>query len=68
MFAGQHYFQVFFVLIALSCVPVMLLGKPLQIMKQRRQANVSKSNPKTFQSNPKQINENTTPYTDIIII
>lgn len=41
MFAGQHFFQTVFVLVALACIPVMLLGKPLQIMKQRRHANVS---------------------------
>ncbi|XP_013103354.1 V-type proton ATPase 116 kDa subunit a 1 isoform X4 [Stomoxys calcitrans] len=40
MFGGQHFFQVVFVLIALACIPVMLLGKPLQIMKQRKNPNV----------------------------
>ncbi|XP_075149974.1 V-type ATPase subunit a family protein Vha100-1 isoform X2 [Haematobia irritans] len=40
MFAGQHFFQVVFVLVALACIPVMLLGKPLQIMKQRKNPNV----------------------------
>ncbi|XP_073818680.1 V-type ATPase subunit a family protein Vha100-1 isoform X4 [Musca autumnalis] len=40
MFGGQHFFQVVFVLIAVACIPVMLLGKPLQIMKQRKHANV----------------------------
>uniref|UniRef100_A0A1I8NPI2 V-type proton ATPase subunit a n=1 Tax=Stomoxys calcitrans TaxID=35570 RepID=A0A1I8NPI2_STOCA len=39
MFGGQHFFQVVFVLIALACIPVMLLGKPLQIMKQRKNPN-----------------------------
>lgn len=41
MFGGQHFFQVVFVLVALACIPVMLLGKPLHIMKQRKHANVS---------------------------
>lgn len=42
MFSGQHFFQIVFVIVALACIPVMLLGKPLQIMKQRKQSNVSK--------------------------
>lgn len=41
MFGGQHFFQTIFVLVALACIPVMLLAKPLNIMKQRRQGNVS---------------------------
>lgn len=41
MYAGQHFIQNMLVLLALACIPVMLLGKPLQIMKQRRLANVS---------------------------
>ncbi|XP_037885704.1 V-type proton ATPase 116 kDa subunit a1 isoform X3 [Glossina fuscipes] len=39
MFGGQHFFQTIFVLVALACIPVMLLAKPLNIMKQRRQGN-----------------------------
>ncbi|KAH8306252.1 hypothetical protein KR018_005312 [Drosophila ironensis] len=40
MFMGQHFFQVLFVLVALGCIPVMLLAKPLLIMQARKQANV----------------------------
>ncbi|XP_017967741.2 V-type proton ATPase 116 kDa subunit a isoform X10 [Drosophila navojoa] len=40
MFAGQSFFQTVFVLIALACIPVMLLGKPIKIMQARKLANV----------------------------
>ncbi|KRK04223.1 V-type proton ATPase 116 kDa subunit a1 isoform X8 [Drosophila yakuba] len=40
MFFGQHYIQVLFVLVAVGCIPVMLLAKPLLIMQARKQANV----------------------------
>ncbi|XP_049869706.1 V-type proton ATPase 116 kDa subunit a 1-like isoform X3 [Pectinophora gossypiella] len=36
MFAGQLYFQKFFVILALMCVPVMLFGKPYFIMKEQK--------------------------------
>ncbi|XP_054726243.1 V-type proton ATPase 116 kDa subunit a 1 isoform X2 [Anastrepha obliqua] len=39
MFGGQSFFQKLFRFIALCCIPVMLLGKPLKIIQQRRQAN-----------------------------
>ncbi|XP_017847857.1 V-type proton ATPase 116 kDa subunit a isoform X3 [Drosophila busckii] len=39
MFWGQHFIQVVFVLGALCCIPVMLLGKPMKIMQARKQAN-----------------------------
>ncbi|XP_017967735.2 V-type proton ATPase 116 kDa subunit a isoform X4 [Drosophila navojoa] len=39
MFAGQSFFQTVFVLIALACIPVMLLGKPIKIMQARKLAN-----------------------------
>ncbi|XP_054081607.1 V-type proton ATPase 116 kDa subunit a 1 isoform X3 [Zeugodacus cucurbitae] len=39
MYAGQSFFQNLFRFIALCCIPVMLLGKPLKIIQQRRQAN-----------------------------
>ncbi|XP_017874022.1 PREDICTED: V-type proton ATPase 116 kDa subunit a isoform X4 [Drosophila arizonae] len=39
MFAGQSFFQTIFVLIALACIPVMLLGKPIKIMQARKLAN-----------------------------
>lgn len=42
MFWGQHFIQVVFVLVALGCIPVMLLGKPIKIMQARKLANVSK--------------------------
>ncbi|KAJ6638250.1 V-type proton ATPase 116 kDa subunit a1 [Pseudolycoriella hygida] len=38
MFAGQAYIQKFLVVVALLCVPVMLLAKPIHIMKSRKQA------------------------------
>ncbi|XP_062124632.1 V-type proton ATPase 116 kDa subunit a 1 isoform X3 [Drosophila sulfurigaster albostrigata] len=40
MFWGQHFIQVVFVLVALGCIPVMLLGKPIKIMQARKLANV----------------------------
>ncbi|XP_039495870.1 V-type proton ATPase 116 kDa subunit a1 isoform X2 [Drosophila santomea] len=40
MFFGQHTIQVLFVLVAVGCIPVMLLAKPLLIMQARKQANV----------------------------
>ncbi|KAH8381592.1 hypothetical protein KR093_008743 [Drosophila rubida] len=40
MFWGQHYVQVLFVIIAMGCIPVMLLGKPIKIMQARKLANV----------------------------
>ncbi|KQS52101.1 V-type proton ATPase 116 kDa subunit a isoform X8 [Drosophila erecta] len=40
MFIGQHFIQVLFVLVAVGCIPVMLLAKPLLIMQARKQANV----------------------------
>ncbi|XP_034484910.1 V-type proton ATPase 116 kDa subunit a isoform X3 [Drosophila innubila] len=39
MFWGQHFIQIVFVLIALGCIPVMLLGKPMKIMQARKLAN-----------------------------
>ncbi|XP_017131356.1 V-type proton ATPase 116 kDa subunit a1 isoform X7 [Drosophila elegans] len=39
MFFGQHVIQVLFVLVAVGCIPVMLLAKPLLIMQARKQAN-----------------------------
>lgn len=42
MFWGQHFIQIVFVLIALGCIPVMLLGKPIKIMQARKLANVSR--------------------------
>ncbi|XP_018790985.1 PREDICTED: V-type proton ATPase 116 kDa subunit a isoform X7 [Bactrocera latifrons] len=39
MYAGQSFFQKLFRFVALCCIPVMLLGKPLKIIQQRRQAN-----------------------------
>ncbi|XP_004530961.1 V-type proton ATPase 116 kDa subunit a isoform X4 [Ceratitis capitata] len=39
MYAGQSLFQSLFRFIALCCIPVMLLGKPLKIIQARRQAN-----------------------------
>ncbi|XP_055847307.1 V-type proton ATPase 116 kDa subunit a 1 isoform X2 [Episyrphus balteatus] len=45
MYAGQGFFEKLLVLIALGCVPVMLLGKPLHIMKQRKLANIQPIHP-----------------------
>ncbi|XP_017038991.1 V-type proton ATPase 116 kDa subunit a1 isoform X7 [Drosophila ficusphila] len=39
MFTGQHFIQVLFVLVAVGCIPVMLLAKPILIMQARKQAN-----------------------------
>lgn len=41
MFSAQPYIQTFFVLVALACVPWMLLAKPIHIMRGRKQAAVS---------------------------
>lgn len=43
MYSGQHFIQNALVVLALACIPVMLLGKPLKIMKQRKLANVSEN-------------------------
>uniref|UniRef100_A0A0K8TS08 V-type proton ATPase subunit a n=1 Tax=Tabanus bromius TaxID=304241 RepID=A0A0K8TS08_TABBR len=40
MFGGQQGFQIFFVIIAVICIPWMLLGKPLYIMRMRKQQNL----------------------------
>ncbi|XP_034660385.1 V-type proton ATPase 116 kDa subunit a isoform X2 [Drosophila subobscura] len=40
MFWGQHFVQVLFVLLALCCIPIMLLAKPMLIMQARKLANV----------------------------
>ncbi|XP_055381575.1 V-type proton ATPase 116 kDa subunit a 1 isoform X2 [Condylostylus longicornis] len=40
IYSGQGFFEPLFVLIALVCVPWMLLGKPLHIKKQRKIANI----------------------------
>lgn len=45
MYAGQGFFEKLLVLIALGCVPVMLLGKPMHIMKQRKLANIQPIHP-----------------------
>lgn len=45
MYAGQPFFEKLFVIIAMGCVPVMLLGKPIHIMKQRKLANVQPIHP-----------------------
>ncbi|XP_013187386.2 V-type proton ATPase 116 kDa subunit a 1 isoform X1 [Amyelois transitella] len=37
MFAGQFFIQKLFVIVALMCVPVMLLGKPYFVWKQQKQ-------------------------------
>ncbi|XP_034126501.1 V-type proton ATPase 116 kDa subunit a isoform X2 [Drosophila guanche] len=39
MFWGQHFVQVLFVLLALGCIPIMLLAKPMLIMQARKLAN-----------------------------
>ncbi|XP_034660389.1 V-type proton ATPase 116 kDa subunit a isoform X5 [Drosophila subobscura] len=39
MFWGQHFVQVLFVLLALCCIPIMLLAKPMLIMQARKLAN-----------------------------
>ncbi|XP_004530960.1 V-type proton ATPase 116 kDa subunit a isoform X3 [Ceratitis capitata] len=44
MYAGQSLFQSLFRFIALCCIPVMLLGKPLKIIQARRQANEERQN------------------------
>lgn len=43
MYSGQRFIQTTLVVLALACIPVMLLGKPLKIMKQRKLANVSEN-------------------------
>lgn len=45
MYGGQAFFEKLLVLIALGCVPVMLLGKPIHIMKQRKLANIQPIHP-----------------------
>lgn len=42
MFAGQAGFQKFLVLCALACIPWMLFGKPVHIMRSRKKQQVSK--------------------------
>lgn len=42
MFGGQAYIQKALVLLALACVPWMLLAKPFHIMKTRKEALVSR--------------------------
>ncbi|XP_053603227.1 V-type proton ATPase 116 kDa subunit a 1-like isoform X2 [Plodia interpunctella] len=37
MFAGQFFIQKLFVIVALLCVPVMLLGKPYFVWKEQKQ-------------------------------
>ncbi|XP_032596285.1 V-type proton ATPase 116 kDa subunit a1 isoform X3 [Drosophila grimshawi] len=39
MYWGQQFFQTVFVVVALGCIPVMLLGKPIKIMQARKLAN-----------------------------
>lgn len=41
MYGGQTFFEPLLVVLALLCIPVMLLGKPIHIMKQRQKQNVS---------------------------
>lgn len=36
MFEGQGTIQLIFVLVALLCIPVMLLGKPFYVMSTRK--------------------------------
>lgn len=45
MFAGQSFLQKFLVLIALACVPWMLLAKPLLIMQERKKAALQPMQP-----------------------
>ncbi|XP_022215676.1 V-type proton ATPase 116 kDa subunit a1 isoform X6 [Drosophila obscura] len=40
MFWGQHFVQVLFVVLAVGCIPIMLLAKPMLIMQARKLANV----------------------------
>ncbi|XP_050421597.1 V-type proton ATPase 116 kDa subunit a 1 isoform X2 [Adelges cooleyi] len=40
MFAGQGALQKFLVLVALLCVPIMLLAKPIYIMRQQKEKHV----------------------------
>uniref|UniRef100_A0A2S2R0Q2 V-type proton ATPase subunit a n=1 Tax=Sipha flava TaxID=143950 RepID=A0A2S2R0Q2_9HEMI len=40
MFAGQGVLQKFLVLVALLCVPIMLLAKPIYIMRQQKEKHV----------------------------
>ncbi|XP_062559199.1 V-type proton ATPase 116 kDa subunit a 1-like isoform X3 [Armigeres subalbatus] len=44
MFAGQQGLQKFLVIIALLCVPWMLLAKPIMIMRSRKEAAVGLGN------------------------
>ncbi|XP_022215668.1 V-type proton ATPase 116 kDa subunit a1 isoform X5 [Drosophila obscura] len=39
MFWGQHFVQVLFVVLAVGCIPIMLLAKPMLIMQARKLAN-----------------------------
>lgn len=41
MYAGQSAIQKLFVLIAVLCIPWMLLAKPIHIMRSRKEASVS---------------------------
>ncbi|KAL4098428.1 hypothetical protein QTP88_023046 [Uroleucon formosanum] len=40
MFAGQGALQKFLVIVALLCVPIMLLAKPIYIMRQQKEKHV----------------------------
>lgn len=40
MYSGQGTIQTLLVVIALLCVPVMLLGKPLYVMRQQKARHV----------------------------